>query len=108
MTRGGTHKSVAIFSKIAEGLRGQIAAMTPAERASPAFLVGDEFQSAGTPNARAVVQANPAFYRARRSPFEPRAVLVHFEGTYDPIMPQARRMYETIDWAAIKRLVNPN
>jgi len=108
MTRESGRASVAIFSKNADSLRAQIAALTPAERASSAFVVGEEFQKAGTPNASAVVRANPAFYRARRSPVEPRAVLVHFGGTYDPIKPQARQMYETLDWAAIKRLVNPN
>jgi len=108
MSSGGGRNTVEAFSKIVDGLRAQLAAMTPAERASPAFLASGEFRPAGTPNANAIVRANPAFYRAHRSPVEPRAVLVILAGVYDPIKPQQRRMFETLDWAAIKRLVNPN
>ena len=108
-TREGARKSVGTFSKTADSLRAEIAAMTPAERASPAHVnISQRAQSDGTPRLNAVVRANPAFYRARRSPVEPRAVLVEFQGVYDPMKAQHRRMYETIDWAAIKRLVNPN
>jgi hypothetical protein len=106
--RESAQKSAVLFSKNADGLRAKVAAMTPAQRASPAFLLRGELQPAGTPNAVALVRANPAFYRTRRSPFEPRAVLVRFDGVYDPLKPQQRRMFETLDWAAINRLVNPN
>ena len=104
--REGIRKVTSLNSSTAANLRAQLAAMTPQERASPAFAAGDELRPAGSPNATAVIRANPAFYRTRRSPFEPRAVLVHLEYGYSALSPQKRAMYEMLDWAAIKRLVN--
>jgi hypothetical protein len=87
--------------------RAQIAAMSPQERASPAWVFGtQELVPAGTPHAMMVVRANPAFYRARRSPFEPRAVLVHLSVGWNEIMPMYQQMYRQLDWAALKQLVS--
>ncbi len=89
-------------------LRAQIAAMSPLERAAPAFLYGNqELHPAGTPGAMAVVRRNPAFYRARTSPFEPRALLVTMPGAYKELKAQHWQLYRELDWAAVKRLVNP-
>jgi hypothetical protein len=89
-------------------LRAQIAAMTPQERASAAMTVGNmELVNAGTPNAMAVVRMNPAFYRARRSPFEPRALLVRMPNPHSETAAQHEQLYRQLDWAAVKRLVNP-
>lgn len=89
-------------------LRAQIAAMSPQERASPAFVFGNqELVPAGTPGAMAVVRRNPAFYRARISPFEPRAVLVTMPNAYQELKDQHWQLYRELDWAAVKRLVNP-
>ena len=88
-------------------LRAQIAAMSPQERASPAWVLGtQELVAVGTPSAMTVVRANPAFYRARRSPFEPRAVLVHLLIGWEQLMPVYQQMYRDFDWAGVKRLVN--
>jgi hypothetical protein len=87
-------------------LRAQIADMTPQERASAAWVIGThELVPAGRPNANAVVRANPAFYRARRSPVEPRAVLVRMEAPYVELMAVHQQVYRQFDWAALKRMV---
>lgn len=100
-------KNLALFNAIGDKLRAQIAAMSPQERASPAFLVGDTLAAAGAPNTYAVVRANPAFYRARRSPVEPRAVLVLMPNSYKELWRQQEQLYTQLDWAAIKKMVNP-
>ena len=91
----------------ANPLRAQLAAMTPAERASPAYIIDlFEFVAAGTPNAHAIVRENPAFYRARRSPVEPRAILVILPNQ-DPIVRDAhRQLYREFDWATLKGLLD--
>jgi hypothetical protein len=82
--------------------------MSPQERASPAFLFGNqELHPAGTHGAMAVVRTNPAFYRARVSPFEPRALLVTMPNAYKELKEQHWQLYRELDWAAVKRLVNP-
>ena len=87
-------------------LRAQIAAMSPEERASPAWVIGThELVPAGTLKANAVVRADPAFYRARRSPTEPRAVLVRMQAPYPELMAVHQQVYRQLDWAAIKRMV---
>lgn len=89
-------------------LRAQIAAMSPQERASPAFVFGNqELQPAGTPNTMAVVRADPAFYRAPGSPFDPRAILIEMPNTYKELKDQHWQLYRQLDWAALKGLVSP-
>ena len=100
-------KALAVYRAIGEKMRAEIAAMSPQERASPAFLVGDTLAAAGAPYASAIVRKNPAFYRARRSPLEPRAVLVRMPNAHKELWPQQEQLYRQLDWAAIKRLVNP-
>ena len=85
--------------------RAQIAAMTPAERASPAVVQGLDLVPAGSPNAHAIVRANPAFYRAGQSPVEPRIVLVTMPNAYKELKDQHRQLYRELDWAAVKRLL---
>ena len=48
-------------------IRARIAAMTPAERALPAYAEGMAFDVVpqGTPDANAIVRVNPALYRTR-------------------------------------------
>jgi hypothetical protein len=88
-------------------LRAQIAAMSPEERASPAFVFGNqELVPAGTPNAMAVVRVDPAFYRASGSSFEARAVLVLMPNAYEEVKAQHSQLYRDFDWAALKALVN--
>jgi hypothetical protein len=86
-------------------IRARIAAMTPAERALPAYVV-DRFDvvPAGTPDANAFVRVNPEFYRTRRTPVEARAILVGIP--MDEYLPaQRRQMIREFDWDALKRLL---
>jgi hypothetical protein len=66
-----------------------------------------ELVPADMPNANAIVRVNPAFYRARQSPVEPRAVLVRMPNAYTQLKEQHMQLYRELDWAAVKRLVNP-
>jgi hypothetical protein len=99
-------RDLATFKGIGDGYRAQIAAMSPAQRSSPALVVGDDLAPAGTPNACAIVRKNPAFYRARTSPLEPRAILVSMPGGYKELRPQQEQLYKQFDWAALKKMVN--
>ena len=54
----------------------------------------------------AIVRADPAFYRARASAFEARAVLVHIPNTYAELKAQHLQMYKDLDWSALKAMVN--
>ena len=87
-------------------IRAQIEAMTPAERAAPAYLVGFDFVEENAPGAQAVVRGNPAFYRAGTSPLEPRLVLVRLPHNYEALNDLNRQLYRELDWAALKSLVN--
>ena len=87
-------------------IRARIAAMTPAERALPAYAEGMAFDVVpqGTPDANAIVRVNPALYRTRRTPVEARVILVHVRN--DEYIPELhRQMFRELDWAAIKRLL---
>jgi hypothetical protein len=93
---------------LSQPLRDRLAALSPAERALPAFVAGDEFVPPNSPNAHAVVRENPAFYRPRRSPVEPRAVLVRIpQSMYKELEAERRQMFREFDWAALKRTVSP-
>ena len=56
---------------------------------------------------RAIVRKNPAFYRARTSPLEARAILVSMPNGYKELWPQQEALYKQFDWAALKKMVNP-
>jgi hypothetical protein len=89
-------------------IRAQIAAMTPAERASQGWVIARQLVPVGTPGAEALVRENPAFYRARGSPFEPRAILVNMPSeVYKKVMGATQlQLYREFDWAALKRLLD--
>jgi hypothetical protein len=88
-------------------LRAKLAAMSPADRASPAFILGlFELVPPETAHARAVVRENPAFYRTRRSPVEPRAILVTLPGLDKVVKPANRQLYRELDWATLKGLLD--
>ena len=91
--------------RLGDPYRAKIAAMTPAERALPAFVSGFDFVPAASPLAHAIVRENPAFYRARQSPLEPRAVLVYLPRTYKELEPQRQQMFRELDWTALKQIV---
>ena len=87
-------------------IRARIAAMTPAERAAPAYVYETllDVAPAGTPNGNAIVRVNPGSYRTRRSQVEPRAILVHIRND-EHIPAQHQQMFREFDWEAIKRLL---
>jgi hypothetical protein len=103
--RAELERAQASATAAGDKLRAQIAAMTPAERAAPAWLVGFDFVPAGTPNAHAIVRMKPDFYRTRTSPVEVRAILVEIPNPYRQRQTQHRQLYEQFDWAALKRLL---
>ena len=100
-------KVVVIIRAIGDRYRAQLEAMTPAERTSVAYVYDEELVRAGTPDAVTLVRKNPAFYRARASVLEPRAILVSMPGAYMHNRPQQAELYKQIDWAAINKMVNP-
>ena len=55
----------------------------------------------------AIVRHNPAFYRAGQSLVEPQAVLVTMTNEHTELKDQHMQLYRELDWAAVKRLVNP-
>ena len=86
--------------------RDQLEAMTPEERASPAWAGGTDLMPAGAPNALRVVRANPALFRATGSPAEPRAILVILREESSAAMIQAQdQLHRELDWAAVRRLL---
>jgi len=91
---------------LGDRLRAQIAAMTPEERAWPAWAIGFELVPPGTPNAQAIVRRNPDFYQASKSPVEVRAILVHFQNVKEARVSQRQRMFREFDWAALRRMLN--
>lgn len=94
-------------SSAGDRIRARLASMTPQERAAHAWLVGDDFVAPGTPNANAVVRQNPAFYRARTSPAEVRAILVKMPNRMQiEVREQHLQAYTQFDWAAVKRLLS--
>ena len=94
-------------ARLGDRYRTQLAAMTPAERASPALVHGLDLVPANAPDPHPVVQENPAFYRTRSSPTEPRAALVFMPLPYRALEALYRQAYSEFDWAAVKKLVNP-
>ena len=101
-------KDIATMKAVGDTHRAELAAMTPAERASVAYVYNeDDLVPAGTPDAVTFVRRNPAFYRTRTSPLEPRAILVSLPGAYTHNRPQQAELYKQLDWAAIKKIVNP-
>ena len=100
-------KVIATMKAIGDAYRAEIAKMTPAERASQAYVVGDDLVPAGAPDAQSFVRKNPAFYRARTSPLEPRAILVSMPNGYKELWPQQEQLFKQFDWTALKKMVNP-
>jgi hypothetical protein len=93
---------------IVKKYRDQLAALTPSERAAPAWVLGADVVAAGTPHALRAVMENTAFYRARRSPFEPRAIFMVLYRVDD--WPNTQRalaaLNQKLDWAAFNRFID--
>jgi hypothetical protein len=100
-------KDLATYKGIGDRYRAQITAMSPQERSSPALMNGLDLVPQGTPNAYMIVRKNAAFYHARTSPLEARAILVSMPGACKEERPQQEQLYKQFDWAALKKMVNP-
>ncbi len=105
-------KEFSKLSVVADRIRAQLAAMTPAQRAADFWSLGDlKPVPPNTPGARRIVSPKPGFYRMNRSPLEIRAILVtmQIEG-----MDGSRELdhgvheaYTNLDWAALARMLEP-
>jgi hypothetical protein len=103
---------------LGDQFRAQISAMTPAERATTAWMVGGQLVSADEPFARRIVTLNPAFYRTRGSPLEPRAILVFMTTTgytgeglvggqgWPNIDRAVHDVYRMVDWGIFARMLD--
>ena len=96
----------------ADHLRAKLAALTPEERAMPAWTGGggsDEFFEPNAPEAVRIVRANRAFYRSRSPRIVPRGVIVRFTANLTCHAPAVQRAfyaaYEKLDYAALQRLL---
>jgi hypothetical protein len=93
--------------------RARLAAMTPAERAMPAWTNKgggvDEFFQPNAPGAVRIVRANPAFYRPRSSRIEPRGVMLRFTASLFCHSPAVQRAFYAVrrsfDYSALRRLL---
>jgi hypothetical protein len=96
----------------ADQYRARIAAMSPAERASPAYSpYGSTELLAPTDEwARRVLTQDPEFWRVRRSRVEVHSITVAFHSSLTcgaPAVQEALwKAYQAIDWAAIKKIVD--
>ena len=91
--------------------RARIAAMTPVERASPAYAPygSTELLAPTDELARRVLMPDPEFWRVRRSRAEVHSITVAFHAHLTCGAPAVRdalwKAYRALDWAAIKRIV---
>jgi hypothetical protein len=96
----------------ADQFRARIAAMSAAERASPAIAPfgSDEFVAPDDERAHRVLTPDPEFWRMRRSRVEVHSLTVAFHAhltCHAPVVQDALwKAYQTLDWAAIKRIVD--
>ena len=86
-------------------LRAQLAAMTPQERASPAWVIGFDFVAPGTPGASAIVRENRNFYRVRQNSSELHTILVHMPNVGPKVSDQHAQLFREFDWETLKRLL---
>jgi hypothetical protein len=92
--------------------RARIAAMSPSERASPAHAPygSTELLAPDDSLARRVLTQDPAFWRVRRSRVEVHSMTVEFHASMTCGAPAVRealwKAYQTLDWAALKRIVD--
>jgi len=101
----GKSRAVPAFDPAAR-LREQLAAMTPQERASQAWAGGTDLMPEGAPGALRVVRANPAFFRARGSAADARAILVILREPPPALATAQDLLHRELDWAALRRLLD--
>jgi hypothetical protein len=94
-----------------DALRAQIAALSPAERASGAVVDHSGLLlAANDPLRHRVLTPDPAFWRVRRSRAEVHTIAVHFDWESGCAKPSTlaalQKAWQNLDWAALKRLVD--
>jgi hypothetical protein len=104
-------------------LRARLAAMTAEQRATPAWLANYftgpnptyELAPPGAPGAARIVAFNPAFFRATESRVAVRLINVYITqsephergaGVNQVVNRAAYEIYQTLDWAALARIVD--
>ena len=93
-------------------LRARIAAMSPTERASPAFAPYNSWDlvTPDDPEGHRVLTPDPEFWRVRRSRVEVHSITVIFHAHLTCHHPTVRaaleKAYQTLNWAAIKGIVD--
>jgi len=101
----------ALSNRYGDMLRTQIAAMTPAERASPATAdASGQLVTRDDPHAHRVLTPDPEFWRVRRSRAEAHTIVLGFKPTHFCEGPAVRaalaKAYQTLDVAAFRRIVD--
>ena len=101
----------ALSNRYGDMLRAQIAAMTPAERASPATAeLSGRLVARDDPVAHRVLTPDPEFWRVRRSRAEAHTIVLGFRPTQfceNPAVQAAlSKAYQTFDVAAFRRIVD--
>jgi hypothetical protein len=104
------NKQVLSTATRGDALRAQLAAMSPAERASAAFVDhAGQLVAANDPLGHRVLTPDPAFWRVRRSRAEVHTISVHFDWDSMCAKPSTgaalEKAWQNVDWAALKRLV---
>ena len=93
-------------------LRAELAALSPAERRSPAMLMGNAgpLVPADAPGANRLLLPEPEFWRMRRSRTEVHSIMLSFQPYQTCMLPAVRdalwKAYTTLDWMAFKRIVD--
>ena len=115
--RAGLADELAVMAKPIESVRAKIAAMSPDERAIPAWLdrhaTPDPFPLVAPNSEQAVrvLQFDREHVRARRSRVEARIIHVHLSASLTCQMPVIHRaVYQAflqLDWPAFARLLEP-
>ena len=96
---------------VGDGLRAQIAAMSPAQRASPATTgaVGGALLAPDDPQAHRVLTPDMDFWRVRKTPTQVHGIRVAFATAHACAHPDVQRAvwqtYHSLDWSALKRIV---
>jgi hypothetical protein len=104
------NKQVLSTSTRGDALRAQIAALSPAERASAAVVDhSGQLMAANDPLGHRVLTPDPAFWRVRRSRAEVHTISVHFSWESMCAMPSSlaalEKAWQNVDWTALRRLV---
>jgi hypothetical protein len=105
------NKEFLATTKDGDRLRAELAALSPAERHSPAMLMGNggPLVPADAPSANRLLLPDPEFWRMRRSRTEVHTITLSFYPYQNCAEPAIRdalwKAYTTLDWMAFKRMV---